>query len=105
MAASLMTFVGLPNADSKSNPTQPVPRLTGSWNTLPASTGAGTPTETTVYGQSSVSSRTPVTMSAAESFFGVVNRRRSGSPLRSAFTCEPPTSTVSTAGAAGSDGA
>ena len=98
MAASLTTRVGLPKARSKSKPAQPEPRLTGSWATRPATTGAGTPTETTSYSQSFVTSSTCSTICAAVRSGPETNRRRSPPVLSSTLTCEPPTSTARTRG-------
>src|SRR5579859_2124953 len=98
MAASLTTFVGLPNARSKSNPAQPWPRLTGSWTTFPAVTFAGTPRDTASYFQSLVRSRTPSIICCAVSFGPDSNRRRSPPVLTRTLTCDPPTSTARTRG-------
>ena len=53
---------GLPMAASKSKPTQPGARLTGSVLTRLSSTGAGIPIEATSNGQSVVSAATPATI-------------------------------------------
>src|SRR5205809_293809 len=53
MAASLMTRTGLPKAFSKLNRVHPLPRFFGSVRMRPFLTGAGKPTETTSYFQSS----------------------------------------------------
>src|SRR5580765_3316838 len=105
MAASFMSFVGRPSAPSKSKPTQPVPRLKGSRTTRPPKTGAGTPTEMTLNSQSRVRSSTPATISSGVMLGPEGKRRRSLSPFTSILTREPPTSTASTSGAAGSVGA
>src|SRR6059058_642592 len=53
MAASLMTRTGLPKAFSRLKRVQPLPRFFGSVRMRPFLTGAGKPTETTSYFQSS----------------------------------------------------
>ena len=98
MAASFITLVGTPNAASKSNPTQPLPRLNGSETTRPAVHRRGHPDRDDV----------PLPAfggpSASRDHLGRRQRRartaRAGSPsLRSTrtLTCDPPTSTASTA--------
>src|SRR5919201_3116718 len=96
MAASFTTFVGRPKAVSKSNPTQPSPRLTGSEATRPLCTGLGTPTETRSQSHPAASSSTAATMPSALIVGPESALRRSGSPLARTLTCEPPTSTTST---------
>src|SRR5690242_3958812 len=93
MAASFSTFVGLPKAAAKSNPTQPAPMLTGSETTRPSRTGAGIPIETTSYVQSAARSRIRGTIASGVRD-GPEAKRRSGAPSAEvrAFTCEPPTS-------------
>src|SRR5436305_7105490 len=96
MTASFTTFTGFSNADSKSYPTQPSPRLTGSAITLPPYTGVGTPTVTTSHVHPSAAARTPSTSCCGTSDFPDSNRRGSSSPEASSLTCEPPTSIAST---------
>jgi hypothetical protein len=92
-----MTFVGRPKAFSKSNPTHPPPRFTGSRVTRSPRTGAGTPIETFPYVQSSVDRTTPSTISKVVSFGPDAKRLRSLSlPESRNLTFDPPTSTAST---------
>src|SRR5215469_9402344 len=100
MTASFTTLVGFPNAASKSNPTQPSPRFTGSATTLPARTGEGIPTVTRLQRHPATASSVPATISSALSVGPEVKRRRSFPFEVSAFTWEPPTSTARTIGPA-----
>src|SRR5665213_2055607 len=97
MAASFITLVGAPNAVSKSKPTHPLPRLTGSETTRPPWTGAGTPTETASQRHPSAVLRAAATISVGVNVGPDGARRLSASPFTSTLTCDPPTSTARTA--------
>src|SRR6476659_3585024 len=103
MTASLTTFVGAPKARSKSNPTQPLPRLTGSAIARPPRTGVGIPRLTAFHVQSSVMRRTPSTISCGRSAGPESKRRGSSTPGTIALTCDPPTSTARTTRSSGGE--
>src|SRR6185295_12514856 len=92
MAASLISFAGRSNAASKSNPTQPLPRLCGSAAMRPCSTGPGYPMVTTSYCQPAAASFTFATIFAAVSFGPDGNLIGSLSPVARILTWLPPTS-------------
>src|SRR5262245_39607992 len=96
MAASLITLTGRLNADSKSNPAHPCPKLYGSATARFLTTTPGYPIDTALYFQSLASFLTLATICSAVSLGPDGNSRCCFCRVARIFTCVPPTSTTST---------
>src|SRR5258707_985964 len=96
MAASLMTLTGRRNAFSKSNPTQPCPRLCGSAIGRFDITGLGYLMETKSHLHLLTAFRTLGTICRAVIVGPDASLKGSFCPVASILTCAPPTSTTST---------
>src|ERR1041384_3599011 len=96
MAASLMTFTGLPKALWKSKPAHPLPRLCGSTTGRPCRTAPGYPIATASYDQPSARRFTAATARRGVNVGPDATLRGTRDPVARILRCVPPMSTTRT---------